>query len=1186
MRNLLALTRKSIIASSISLAIISFAHQNQAATLSISQQPLFLTQSVAANILVTLDDSGSMAWAYAPDSMLASRTTNRFKSSTFNPIYFNPNIAYELPKLVTLSGGIATITTVTAPSFTAAPLNGFTGTGSINLSTNFAPTTEYSAATGHTTTGTARSAYYYEHTGGSIDSDASYVLRTVSAAQQANFAIWYSFYRTRALATQSAANLAFASLPENIRLSWQQLNNGNCNTVGAGSNSGSCSTNFLRPFTASHKVNFYNWLTNFQVTGGTPLLRAMQRAGSFLGNTTNNGPYAENLGSSVGTEYACRKTFHILMTDGKWNSFNTSDGFNRDSTTTTLPVGATLGAHTYNSATPYRDTASNTLADSAFRYWATDARTDIANRIKPLMPFAANPLTPTTAEYLDPRNNPAEWQNMVTYTIGLGLESLLTIPNWDGSTYAGTGYAGLLNGTIAWPPAADDNNNNAYDLWHAAINSRGQFFSADTPKSVSDAFQSILNTIGDSVTAASKPSFSSSLQDGGEGSDTLLRYAYQSSFDSSKAWQGDLSRIKLVTTTTAGHDTLTKTIEWKAQAILDARNIGTDSRNILIAKPTTPVSLQSFTWGNLSTAQQTLLNRNPDSSNAPDTRGPQRVDFLRGTRDLETTIFRTRTSRLGDIIGSSPAVVGKAKYLAYLANPIEPTATSPNTYSDFKAAQLTRRAQVYVGGNDGMLHGFDAATGIEKFAFIPQAVFNNLNSLTGKSYQAGAHKFYVDGSPVVADAYFADKWHTVLIGTLRAGGQGLFALDVTDPDNIKLLWEFGTTQDTDLGFTFAKPTVARLHSGQWAVVTGNGPNSLNDKAALLIIDLEKGTLIKKLIANGTPGIANGLSTPKLADNNGDGVADYAYAGDLQGNMWRFDLIRGNRQYDPALPGYDPFTRSDDSASASAEFKVSFTNTPLYSAKATEDNSRQPITAAPSIIRHPTRLGYLIIFGTGKYFEPSDANANTARSQTLYGIWDRQTKGEPAISTPALTSRSQLLKQNFLQQTSGLFGTITKEVRIVSNNAATWYAVNSSVNQYGWYLDFTVPTTRLGELLIDDMYAAGQSIFLQTLTPNSDPCGDGATAWTYGLDPFTGGRTKFTILDLAQVGTPDPTSNLPVPGSDSLVVSGSKQDGLGGLAISRNEKDQVQVCTSDDCTNVTFGPNSNGRQTWRTIEVYP
>lgn len=160
-----------------------------------------------------------------------------------------------------------------------------------------------------------------------------------------------------------------------------------------------------------------------------------------------------------------------------------------------------------------------------------------------------------------------------------------------------------------------------------------------------------------------------------------------------------------------------------------------------------------------------------------------------------------------------------------------------------------------------MLHGFDT-DGNETFAFIPSAVFEKLHKLTARGYQGGAHQFYVDGSPVVADAFFGGAWHTVLIGSLRAGGKGLFALDVTDPANIKLLWEIGVDQEPDLGYSFPKPTVARLHNGKWAVVTGNGYSSLNDKAALLIIDLETGAITRKLEVTGRTGVPNGY--PALA----------------------------------------------------------------------------------------------------------------------------------------------------------------------------------------------------------------------------------------------------------------------------------------------------------------------------------
>ncbi|XOM73902.1 type 4a pilus biogenesis protein PilY1, partial [Pseudomonas aeruginosa] len=408
-------------------------------------------------------------------------------------------------------------------------------------------------------------------------------------------------------------------------------------------------------------------------------------------------------------------------------------------------------------------------------------RPDIDDNIKPYIPYPdqANP----SAEYWNPRNDPATWQHMVTYTLGLGLTTSLTSPRWEGSTFSG-GYNDIVAGNLSWPSASNNSANNVYDLWHAAVNSRGEFFSADSPDQLVAAFQDILNRISGKDLPASRPAISSSLQEDDTG-DKLTRFAYQTSFASDNNWAGDLTRYSLTTQDKA----TVQTKLWSAQSILDAMPNGGAGRKIMMAGSGTS-GLKEFTWGSLSADQKRQLNRDPDRNDVADTKGQDRVAFLRGDRSKENSDnFRTRNSILGDIINSSPATVGKAQYLTYLAQPIEPS----GNYSTFAEAQKTRAPRVYVGANDGMLHGFDT-DGNETFAFIPSAVFEKLHKLTARGYQGGAHQFYVDGSPVVADAFFGGAWHTVLIGSLRAGGKGLFALDVTDPANIKLLWEIGVDQ--------------------------------------------------------------------------------------------------------------------------------------------------------------------------------------------------------------------------------------------------------------------------------------------------------------------------------------------------------------------------------------------------------
>jgi len=223
----------------------------------------------------------------------------------------------------------------------------------------------------------------------------------------------------------------------------------------------------LRNFAGSHRQTFFSWLADIRGSGGTPLRSAAQRAGEFLKNTGVNGPFAAEPGVTTTPQYACRPSYHILMTDGVWNG---DSGFNVGNVDNTS-IAALPDGTAYTPRAPFRDSVSNTVADVAFKYWAEDAQPNIANELKPYIPYKnANAAT----EYWDARNNPATWQHLVTYTLGLGLTRSLSNPAWAGSTFEG-GYENLAAGTTAWPNAGSDSANNVYDLWHAAVNSRGEF---------------------------------------------------------------------------------------------------------------------------------------------------------------------------------------------------------------------------------------------------------------------------------------------------------------------------------------------------------------------------------------------------------------------------------------------------------------------------------------------------------------------------------------------------------------------------------------------------------------------------------------------------------------------------------------------------------------------------------------
>lgn len=1233
-----------VAASALSFGLLILGTQQAIATqLNISQKPLVLSDSVAPNVILTLDDSGSMSLAVVPDAMGnndAERQSRRLKSAHYNPMYYDPSITYRLPFKLNNDGTLANPGYNT--TFTSAYHNGFvTARGAIDLSNNYIAFTSYNLAGGrgntfgHTSTNTRLAenppidflynanlvsnnssrtftvvpgasltirrtsnsnctasvtgikvsdtitctrisannyqvdltkigiqAYYYRFdqtlsgcpAANPRNDDRCYALTLVSATsgqtrsddtsagsdERQNFAIWYSFYRNRALATLTAANVSFHGLPNSIRLTWQALNR--CTTLNSAENATTCSgsSNPFREFSNQHRGRFFNWLPNITFGDATPLKAALQRTGNFI--QASNTPVWDRIpGSQASPKYACRPNYHIMMTDGQWNEDTVIPraATNADNSTLTLGDGATE----YSPRAPFADSTQNTVADLAFYYWATDLAPNLNNELKPTPADAT-----TSAKYWDPINNPATWQHLVNFNIGLGLGDALTNPSvpWTGETYGGAGYEAIKNGTVNWPSASRSNRpENVYDLWHAAVNSRGEFFSADDPNAMVEAFQQIINRIGNFTTSASRPAVAASQVSGSDGSSGVTREVYETKF-SSDDWSGDLQRFDI---NALGERTET----WSAKALL------TSARTVQMADAD-GTGMRDFTWANLSNTQRALFNINPDSTTqATDNRGEARVNYIRGNRagegDSEGS-FRRRSSALGDIVNSSPALVGKAQYLAYLADSIDGEA---GEYSDFQAAAAERTPTIYVGANDGMLHGFNAQTGAETFAFIPSAVMPNLYHLTGQSYESAGHRYYVDGTPVVTDVYMSGEWRTVLIGSLRGGGRALFALDVTDPENVSLLWEF---THADMGHTFAQPVVARLHNGSWAVVTGNGygnqTGAIPDKAALFVLDVETGEQLtpdeEPLIVEGDTARANGLSSVRLADNNSDGIADYAYAGDLQGNLWRFDLFSGNS-----------FDRND----ATFRVSTSYNGSPLFTALDADDNP-QPIMAPPSLVRHPTQLGYLVMFGTGKYFEDSDGNVDTTKAHSLYAIWDRQTRAETTGSPPSITRRD-LLEQTIESQSNGVFGG-SSDIRLISENRPTWYSDNGQVDDWGWYLDLQVGDTRAGEMMINPMSARGDTLIFSTLTPNDDPCKDGVEAWLYAVNPASGARSAFTVFDMDGDGNVDASDNL-----SGSVVSGRKLSSAGGFTLNGD-----LVFSSGESMKVNLGPNSNGRQTWHFL----
>lgn len=921
--------------------------------------------------------------------------------------------------------------------------------------------------------------------------------------ERQNFANWYSFARTRNLATQTAASLAFVDLDPTVRVAWQALNS--CKGSATNFVDTDCDgwknnftgvSNAIRPFTGTHRSNFYSWIFQQPTNDSTPLPAAMQRVGEYYATTGENSPYDDDFGTSNSGELACRRNYHILMTDGIWNlgvNVGHKDGAESGTATVALPE-AQDGITEYTSRAPYQDTQPSTLADVAFDYWIRDLRNTLDNN---LLPLKKETTTDKVADFWNPRNDPATWQHMVNFTIGLGLTGYLPAAGltWDGNMYGGS-YPNIANGIVPWPAASSTTNNaaNVSDLWHAAINSRGKFFSADDPASLSVAFRAALTAItGDSGSAAALSANSTSL--------TGSTLVYQARFN--KDWSGTLLALPVEAGGVVGAH------KWDASKLIPAHG----SRKIFTHNGSAGVEFSSCT--NLSVSQKAALDTN--SGGVVDNRCDARLQWLRGNPKDEVRsvsagslkLFRNRLDTvMGDIVNSDPAFVKDVNY-GYTGLPAGTPGQS--SYDSFRSGNSGRLPMVYVGANDGKMYGFrgdvdQADSGVEKFSYIPGGVYPNLSHLTDPSY---SHRYYVDGGITVGDAYFGGGWKTVLLGGLNAGGKTIYALDVTNPaafDASKVLWEFDAGDDAaDLGLTYSRPQIGILESGQWVAIFGNGYNSTDGGAHLYVVNLETGALIRKITALDPAGDeSNGLSTPILFDADEDKLIDTVYAGDLRGNLWKFDL----------------------SAAASASWSVAY-GAPLFKAR-NGDNDEQPITAQPKVVKHQFG-GQLIVFGTGRYITNGDVFEDSV--QTYYGIQD---KGS-AIST---TNRSELQAQRFDLQTTK-FG---RKVRSVTNNTVDWTG-----GKRGWYLDLLDGPAVLdgpsgpprGERVVHtSIIAAGRAIF-GSIVPSTDPCEPGGTSWLIELKLGTGGAFSKSVLDLNDDGLFDQSDT-----ANDEVINAVSNDGLG------------------------------------------
>lgn len=653
---------------------------------------------------------------------------------------------------------------------------------------------------------------------------------------------------------------------------------------------------------------------------------------------------------------------------------------------------------------------------------------------------------------------------------------------------------------------------------------------------------------------------------------------FQSMLDSAD-WSGDLLAKAVAT-----NGTVSETPTWKAAQKLDAlTNAQMADRRILTS--TTPTADatsgalvsttgRTFTWSQLSTTQQEALRATAGGTLTTDQVGQNRLAFLRGDRSMERTDaapnnpFRQRGSRLGDIANSDPQYIHKPNFgYSQLPESSGFTTSIKSAYTTFRASSSyqNRPPLVVVGANDGMLHGFNAGLGSsggsELFAYVPNDLIDDLYELTEPTY---SHRYYVDGTPRIGDAWVGNAWKTLVIGSSGAGGRSIFALDITDPTSMSstnVSWEF---THPEMGYSLGRPSLVPLHNGKFGVVVTSGYDRPTNTTSgyVWILDAADGSVLKRFdLPN-----SGDLGSPLVVDLDNDRVADRIYVADTSGNVWRLDTSG------TAASDWD----------APASLKTGGSVEPLFVAR-DSSGSRQPITA-PLDAAYTKDRKIMLVFGTGSFYQTIDSEIpESPQIQSFYGIID---------SGEQIDGRQNLLEQEILKEVTGT----SLNGRGISQN-------EMNDGDLGWYLDLLWKTSRggpgaKGERVISQAQLGGNRVTFSSLIPSADPCDAGGTSWIMSIDLATGSRLAYSYFDYNGDGKIDEGDYIELDDGTKIPVSGVADPDEGAVKGTIGLNDQntgkrylcyASSASSTDsngvtpvCIEVMGNNNDSNRLSWHEV----
>lgn len=1091
----------------------------------------------------------------------------------------------------TVSGSVVTITanapgTFTAPTFT--PSGPMTYTVGAATSGNSVPGSNRFINIATTTAG-----YPYPGSTSKAASRSDCAGTTCTYTEEmTNYANWWTYYHTRMQAMKTSVSRAFKSIDNRFRVGFSTIS-----YTGATNGTGFLGNN---TFELAHKNSWYTKLLTTATSGSTPLRGALSKAGRYYGNKIT--------GQTDPVQYSCQQNFTILSTDGYWNTNNETSSY------TALGMGGALignmdGGTTARPMKEGTTAVSNTLADIAKYYYETDLRNftlwnNCAGGSSIDFPGAGgNPDVCTDNVFTSSTDNNVK-QHMTTFTMGLGADGTLNFTSEYDSATSGDFYDlknGLGTPTVNWPdPIANSAGERIDDLWHAAVNGRGIYFSAKDPDQIIRGFNNALSSITAKLGSAAAAATSTLNPVAGN------NYAYVASYTTVK-WKGNLEARSIninsglvsdtaswsvediaadtcaspntIVTDTSGSSTINNCVDTNATALtctspgvfsgtstcttqiavahpgtLPPRvGLSTDTRNIYTANDTgsalVPFDATYATAHStyFDAAHISTLSQWSSFSAAMQTAavGTNLLNYLRGQKGYEdragntSRLYRAREAVLGDALESQPA---------YVSNPVF-NYTYPD-YSTYKTNEAGRAGTVFMGTNDGMMHAFAGDTGEERWAYVPSMVIPNMWKLADTLYST-KHTNLVNGSPIISDVCVSNctiaasaVWKTILVSGLNGGGRGYFALDITVPATPVLLWEFtpnrlgdiGAIKDNDLGYSFGRPGIARKADGTWVVVVTSGYNNVSPGDG-------KGYLY--VLNAGTGAIISKISTGVGDTVTPSGLANFAIwndaaGGNQAGYTYGTDLLGNIWRFDIN----------------SATVATTGTGSVMKFATLLDSGGTpQPITTAP--ILGSFNSNPVIFVGTGKYLEYSDLS-NT-QTQTLYAI-----KDIGASATWINDPRTHTTAPKMIQQTITLSGNL----RTGSKNPVDF---NTDL---GWFTDFPDVSTGSERVNIASRLVQG-TLLVPSIVPSSTVCNPGGYGWLNFFDYSTGwpvdggvGNTNVSVK-----------YDSPIVGISVIYIKG---------------KPVVEVVTSTDPTpkipsiTIPFDPNSGGsgfkakRAIWREL----